>query len=100
VEICAVEGSDDFLRGFSQRAIPQHAPDADGHGRGRGIGGQQSQAGQPQPRPATAPTGAATVRAAAMGSSSRTVHQRALDDEVERLTQVITDRIVELFSKG
>ena len=94
-------GSDDFLRGFSQRAIPQHDADLNGHGRGRGIGGAASQAGLPQPRAleaTIAQAAAALVRPAGLGSSSKTVQQRSLDDEVERLTQLITDRIVEMYS--
>ncbi|MDD4891220.1 MAG: class II aldolase/adducin family protein, partial [Phycisphaerae bacterium] len=31
-----LSGSDEFMRGFSTRAIPQHTPDANGHGRGAG----------------------------------------------------------------
>ena len=102
-EACVLSGSDEFLRGFSQRAIPQHEPDADGHGRGYGIAGAASQAGQPQPRPNPGPPAAsagAARRTAPLGSSSQTARQRAVDDEVERLTQIITDRIVAMFSKG
>ena len=40
-------GSDEFLRGFSMRPIPQHTADANGHGRGQGIAGPASQAGRP-----------------------------------------------------
>ena len=96
-------GSDEFLRGFSRRAIAQHQSDPNGAGRGQGIAGAPSQAGQPQPAP---PRGVAAggisrpVRPAGMGSSSRTARQRTFDDEVERLTQVITDQIVESFSKA
>ncbi len=100
-EACTLCGSEDFLRGFSQQAIPQHTADADGHGRGYGIGGESSQAGQPQPAPPPSSDAVAgPVRAAGMGSSSSTVRQRALDDEVERLTQLITDRIVEMIAEG
>jgi len=101
-DVCSLCGSDDFLRGFSQRAIPQHTADADGHGRGYGIAGADSQAGQPQPAPTTAaatPAGADRLRPEGMGSSSKTVQKRAMDDEVERLTQLITDRIVEMMSR-
>jgi hypothetical protein len=94
-------GSDEFLRGFSERAIPQHTADADGHGRGYGIAGAASQAGQSQPAPRAAQAPPAPAPAPApLGSSSSTVRKRALDDEVERLTQVITDRIVEMFASG
>ncbi|MHC4718321.1 MAG: class II aldolase/adducin family protein [Planctomycetota bacterium] len=100
-EACVLAGSDEFLRGFSERAIPQHTADANGHGRGYGIAGSASQAGQPQPAPAAAPAAApAPARRGPMGSSSRTVQKRAMDDEVERLTQLITDRIVERIAKG
>ena len=99
---CVLSGSDEFMRGFSQRAIPQHTPDANGHGRGHGIAGAESQNGQPQPLPASAalarPAAAASpVEPTGMGASSRTVRKRVMDDEVERLTQVITDRIVEMM---
>ncbi len=102
-QACTLGGSDDFLRGFSERAIPQHTADADGHGRGQGIAGAPSQAGQPQPAPpagasAEAAGPASRVSPAGLGSSSKTVQKRALDDEVETLTQLITDRIVEMFA--
>jgi L-fuculose-phosphate aldolase len=108
-EPCRLGGSDDFLRGFSQQAIPQHQAQANGAGRGRGIADSPSQAGQPQP--VTAGTIAKAASAiplrysyagqvhAGLGASSRTAQQRALDDEVERLTQLITDRIVEMYGK-
>ncbi len=103
-EACTLCGSDEFLRGFSERAIPQHTPDADGHGRGRGIAGAPSRRGQPQPAPPRADGAAAgagaPVRPGPLGSSSSTVRQRALTDEVERLTTMITDQIVEMFSAG
>ena len=95
VEACALAGSDDFLRGFSQRAIPQHAPDANGHGRGKGIAGASSQANQPQPSPRSVQPVRPAGGAGGLGSSSKTAQQRALDDEIERLTQMITDRIIE-----
>ena len=100
-DACILAGSDEFLRGFSQRAIPQHTPDGNGHGRGQGIAGSPSQAGQPQPAPAgeSSPVAVSPVRPAGMGSSSQTSRQRALDDEVERLTQLITDRIVAMIEK-
>jgi len=99
---CVLAGSDEFLRGFSERAIPQHTADANGHGRGYGIAGAASQAGQPQPvaDPPQATAAPPPARPAPMGSSSSTVRKRAMDDEVERLTQVITDRIVEMIAKG
>jgi L-fuculose-phosphate aldolase len=100
-EACVLGGSDEFLRGFSERAIPQHTADANGHGRGYGIAGAASQAGQPQPAPRAAQVSPTPAPAAApLGSSSSTARKRALDDEVERLTQVITDRIVEMFAGG
>ena len=102
-EICTLGGSDDFLRGFSERAIPQHTADANGHGRGRGIAGAASQAGQPQPMPAVANAIAAAVSdlgPSPMGSSSKTARQRSMDDEVERLTTLITDRIIDTYAKG
>jgi len=98
-EACTLCGSDEFLRGFSERAIPQHTADADGHGRGYGIAGTASQAGQPQPE--LAPAAAPAARAAGpvpLGHSSSTAQERTLADEVERLTQIITDRIVEKFA--
>ncbi len=100
--ICVLGGSDDFLRGFSQVAIPQHTPDANGHGRGQGIAGATSQAGQAQPMPvsAIAPAGPTAVSPAGLGSSSRTAQKRALDDEVERLTQIVTDQIVSMLAQG
>ena len=99
-EACVLAGSDEFLRGFSERAIPQHTADANGHGRGHGIADSASQAGQPQPTAAAAPAVApAPKRPAPMGSSSRTARERTMDDEVERLTQLITDRIVEMIAE-
>ena len=103
-ESCTLCGSEEFLRGFSERAIPQHTPDANGHGRGLGIAGAASQAGQPQPSlapaggPASPAAAASKVSPAGLGSSSRTVQQRSMEDEVERMTQLITDRIVEMFA--
>ena len=103
-EACTLCGSDEFLRGFSERAIPQHTADADGHGRGYGIAGAPSQAGQPQPAPPAADgranPGPPANRPASegLGGSSNTARRRAMDDEVERLTALITDRIVEMFS--
>ena len=100
-ELCTIAGSDEFLRGFSMRAIPQHTPDADGHGRGQGIAGQPSQAGLPQPVPDGLPRFPAVVAgreipAAELGSSSDTARRRALEDQTERLVQLITDSIVEM----
>ncbi len=97
-EICTLCGSDEFLRGFSTRAIPQHTADANGHGRGYGIAGAASQAGQSQPTPQSAPVAAIANAAVPLGHSSKTARKRALDDEVERLTQLITDRIVGAFT--
>jgi len=99
-QLCTLAGSDDFLKGFSMRAIPQHTPDADGHGRGDGIAGAPSQAGQPQPMPAERPpavvAGRALPQSRALGGSSQTARQRAIADESERLVQLITDRIVQM----
>ncbi len=95
-ELCSLSGSDEFLRGFSTRAIPQHTADSNGHGRGNGIADLPSQAGEPQPIPA-APAGAFPAVVAGRpiaGSSSTTAQRRAADDEIERLVQLITDQIV------
>ncbi len=98
-ELCTLAGSDEFMRGFSTCAIPQHTPDTNGHGRGRGIEGLPSQAGQPQPLPASSLPRAAVVAGREIpgspGSSSSTARRRAAEDEIERLVQVITDRIVQ-----
>ena len=98
-EFCSLPGGDEFLRGFSTCAIPQHTAGADGHGRGNGIGGLPSQAGQPQPAPAARPVFPAVVAGrfipGAMGSSSETARRRAWEDETERLVQLVTDMIVE-----
>ncbi len=91
---CALSGSDDFLRGFSQRPIPQHTPDANGHGRGNGIAGATTQAGQPQPVSQTVQSSAGSVSPSGLGSSSSTARDRAAEDEIERLVQLITDKIV------
>ncbi len=95
-EICSLSGSDEFLRGFSTRAIPQHSCDANGHGRGNGIAGMPSQNGEPQPLPAgpAGPFPAVVAGRAIAGSSSATARRRDMDDEVERLVQLITDQIV------
>ena len=99
-QVCTLAGSDEFLRGFSTCAIPQHAADAGGHGRGTGIEGLASQAGQPQPMPTGRPAIPAIVAGraldGALGSSSSTARTRAMEDEIERMVQVITDRIVEM----
>ena len=99
-DTCAICGSDEFLRGFSTRAIPQHTADANGHGRGYGIAGQPSQNGEPQPLPAALPAQrfpavvAGREIPAAPGSSSATARRRQMDDEIERVVQMITDQIV------
>jgi len=93
-EKCLLAGSDEFLRGFSTRAIPQHTPDANGHGRGNGIAGAPSQAGQPQPGAQPIPQRPTTSAPSGLGSSSTTARDRAAEDEIERLVQVITDRII------
>jgi len=102
-DACVICGSDEFLRGFSTRAIPQHTADANGHGRGYGIAGQPSQNGEPQPLP-VAPAApreqpfpavvAGREIPAAPGSSSATARRRSMDDEIERVVQLITDQIV------
>jgi L-fuculose-phosphate aldolase len=100
-EACVLAGSDEFLRGFSTVAIPQHTPDADGHGHGNGIAGAPSQAGQPQPTATSEKSFPTTVAGRkisgpdGLGSSSETVRKRAMEDEIERLVQVITDKIVQ-----
>jgi hypothetical protein len=100
-QFCTLAGSDEFLRGFSQRAIPQHDADASGCGRGRGIAGACSQVGTVQPVPRGGDGFAqAPVRPAGLGSSSQAVQKRAVEDEVEQLTQVITDRIIEMLGQG
>ncbi|HUW84032.1 MAG TPA: class II aldolase/adducin family protein [Phycisphaerae bacterium] len=105
-QVCTLAGSDEFLRGFSMRAIAQHTADANGHGRGAGIAGAKSQAGQPQPLPERTRSFPAVVAgrqlagAESLGSSSETARKRAMDDQVERLVQVITDRIVQMAGDG
>jgi L-fuculose-phosphate aldolase len=101
--ICALAGSDEFLKGFSMRAIPQHTPDANGHGRGAGIAGMPSQAGEPQPPAPRFPAvvaGREIPGSDYLGSSSNTARRRAAEDEIERLVQVITDQIVTLTASG
>lgn len=94
-EICTLPGNDEFLKGFSTRPIPQHTAAADGHGRGEGIEGLPSQNGQPQPMPNGRPKVPAVVAGRELGSSSETARRRAEEDEIERLVQLITDRIVQ-----
>ncbi len=101
----ALEGSDDLLRGFSTRPIPQHNPGPDGHGRGDGIAGAAPQAGQPQPLPENRPTYPAVAAGkklpgTSLGSSSDTARQRAAEDRIEQFVQVITDKIVQVTSRG
>ena len=100
-EPCLLAGSDDFLRGFSARAIPQHTPDANGHGRGTGIEGQPSQAGQPQPQPHLPRPAAAIVagRQLPLGGSSQTARKRAAEDEFEKMVQLITDGVMGTAAK-
>lgn len=98
-ELASLAGSDEFLKGFSTRAIPQHQADADGKGRGTGIGGADSQRNQPQPLPSVPAVVAGRVIEAGLGSSSSTAQRRAMEDEVERLTQMITDRIIQTMSR-
>lgn len=94
VEPCILAGSDEFLSGFSTHAIAGHTPDAQGHGRGQGIAGQPSQHGQPQAAaPHFVPVVAGKPLSGALGSSSGIARQRAIDDEIERIVQVITDQV-------
>ena len=98
-EFCALSGGDEFLRGFSTCAIPQHAADGNGHGRGAGIAGLPSQAGQPQPMPSRRPMLPAIVAGrflpGSLGGSSETARRRAIEDETEKLVQIVTDLIIE-----
>jgi hypothetical protein len=102
--VAALAGSDEFLKGFSTRAIAQHTPDANGHGRGAGIAGQPSQDGQAQPLPPRRFPAVAAGRvlpgADGLGTSSITARRRALEDESERIIQLVTDRIVQLSGTG
>ena len=99
--VAALAGSDEFLRGYSTRAIPQHTPDANGHGRGDGIGGLPSQHGQPQvlPHPVYPAVVAGRKLAGDLGSSSETARRRSAEDELERLVHVITDKIVQMTAE-
>ncbi len=104
-EVAALAGSDEFLKGFSMRAIPQHIPDGNGHGRGAGIAGQPSQAGQAQPLPAAqrfpaVAAGRVLPGADGLGASSTTARRRVFEDEAERIVQLVTDRIVQLSGTG
>ena len=103
--IAALEGSDDMLRGFSTSAIPQHIPDGNGHGRGVGIGGAPSQAGTPQPLPGDRQLFPAVVAGRELpgiplGFSSDTARRRATEDEMEKLVQLITDKISQIVGNG
>ncbi|MGC9455517.1 MAG: class II aldolase/adducin family protein [Phycisphaerae bacterium] len=100
MQICSLPGNDDFLRGFSEVCIPGHQPDADGHGRGYGIQNLPSQKGEPQPEPKTQPYPAVVAGReipvdGRPGESSETARRRAVEDEMERMVQMITDRIVQ-----
>ncbi len=97
---CVLAGSDEFLRGFSTCAIPQHSADANGHGRGTGIANLPSQNGQPQPTPGASRTAivAGKVIPASLGGSSETARRRAQEDEMERVVQLVTDQIVQRIS--
>ncbi len=106
LEPCVLAGSDEFMRGFSTRAIAQHTRDANGHGRGQGIADSPSQAGQPQvlpPGPMSAPAAGVAFPAVVAGkplpvrpgSSSVTARNRAVEDEIERLVQLVTDSLVQ-----
>ena len=98
-EFCSLPGGDEFLRGFSTCAIPQHAADGNGHGRGAGIAGLPSQAGQPQPMPSRRPMLPAIVAGrflpGSLGGSTETARRRAIEDETEKLVQIVTDLIIE-----
>ncbi len=93
-QIVSLPGADDFLKGFSTVAIPQHQAGPGGSGHGAGIEGASSQRNEPQPLPAIV---AGRRVGGGLGSSSQTARKRAIDDQIERLTQVITDRIVEMM---
>ncbi len=95
-EVATLAGSDDFLRGFSTTPIAQHQATANGHGRGAGIDGLPSEKGQAQPMPQRHLFPAVVAgRKIELGSSSHTARLRAMEDESERLVQVITDMIVQ-----
>jgi len=105
-QVCRLGGSDEFLRGFSTQAIPQHTPDTNGHGRGEGIADLPSQSGQPQPEAKSLPRYPAVVAgreipgADYLGASSNAARQRASEDQTERLVQLITDQIVRITGNG
>ncbi len=101
-ENCSLAGSDEFLRGFSMQAIPQHTVGPDGHGRGNGIAGMPSQCNEPQPLPKGRKVFPAVVagRALALGSSSTTARKRQMEDESERMIQLITDKIVTMIGQN
>jgi len=104
LEPCVLAGSDEFMRGFSTRPIAQHLAGSDGHGRGMGIAGSESQAGQPQSPTSIAPNFPAIVAGKALpggaatrsglGSSSTTARRRGIEDEIERLVNLVTDTLV------
>jgi len=73
-----LEGSDEMLKGFSTRPIPQHRA---------GAGFPAVVAGRAIP-PTT------------LGSSSETARRRAAEDEIERLVHVITDKIIQIIGSG
>lgn len=97
ISLTTLPGSDTFMRGFSMNPIPQHTACADGRGRGNGIAGLPSQCGQPQPMPQRQfpAVVAGKPLSGALGSSSETARRRAAEDEMERLVQMITDRIIQ-----
>ncbi|HOD80777.1 MAG: Methylthioribulose-1-phosphate dehydratase [Planctomycetes bacterium ADurb.Bin126] len=101
-ETCSLAGSDEFLRGFSTHPIPQHTVGPDGHGRGNGIAGMPSQCNEPQPMPKERKVFPAVVagRALPLGSSSTTARKRQMEDESERMVQLITDKIVTMIGRG
>ncbi len=96
-EQCIIAGSDEFMRGFSTRAIPQHTVDVNGHGRGNGIAGLPSQAGQAQHVAAgnVVVAGRTMPASDVMGHSSETARQRAQEDQIETVVQMVTDQIVQ-----
>jgi L-fuculose-phosphate aldolase len=95
-ESAVLAGSEEFMRGFSSRSIPQHTADANGHGRGSGIAGQASQAGQPQilPRAGTPVQAIVAGRELPLGGSSQIARKRAEEDEFEKMVQLITDGVM------
>ena len=66
------------------------------------IAGAASEAGRPQPLPSAGGGATGTIEklvSGMLGSSSQTFQKRVMDDEVERMTQIITDRIVQMMGQ-